>query len=112
MINVKDAVKVAYDFLVGMYQEESLRDLRLDEVVLSEDDRHWFVTLSFLPPLPVASIPPSDLATALGAAPVRQYKLVTVENDSGKVRSMVMRSWYEGPETQHPGAIQLPRGAR
>jgi hypothetical protein len=39
-INVKDAVRIAVEYVRELYAPEQLDDLRLEEVELSEDGKH------------------------------------------------------------------------
>lgn len=85
MVSVKQAVEKAAGFLNEMYEGQVLDDLRLEEVERSDDNKLWFITLSFLkPPLPFQS--------ALSLPRSREYKVVTVSAETGEVRSMKIRT--------------------
>lgn len=81
MIDVKHAVDAASNFLVGLYANNTVADVRLEEVELSEDDKHWLITLSFQ----------SIAGPSLGIFNKRQYKVFKVDADTGKVVSMKIR---------------------
>ena len=83
MIQVKEAVANAFNFLRDIYGGESLHDIRLEEVEQSEDGKSWRITLSFLRDL-------SPLATALGKFS-REYKVFSVDAATGAVQSMKIR---------------------
>jgi hypothetical protein len=84
MITVKEAVKIACEFLIEVLEDEQVKEIRLEEVELAEDGRFWEVTLSF-----VARATP--LAEELGIFCGREYKVVTVWAEDGNVRSMKIR---------------------
>ncbi|MCA1630377.1 MAG: hypothetical protein LC785_04065 [Acidobacteria bacterium] len=84
MIDVKQAAQLASDFIVGLYSDQTISDVRLEEIELSEDERHWLITLSF--PSPVTSN-----VLGLPVAGRRQYKILKVDRESGEVLSMKIR---------------------
>ena len=85
MIDVKQAVKVAGEFVDNLLPNEKLIDARLEEVELSGDEQLWYVTLSFLrEPLKVSE-------ALVGVPPTREYKVLTVESNTGNVLSMKIR---------------------
>lgn len=48
MIEVKDAVKRAFQSLEDLFaEEESISDPTREEVELSEEETQWFITLGF-----------------------------------------------------------------
>ena len=47
MVDVKQAVAKAMDYLRDMYQTDQFRDVLLEEVDLSEDNKFWNVTIGF-----------------------------------------------------------------
>jgi len=83
MIDVKQAAQAASDFISGLYSSETISDVRLEEVELSEDEKYWLITLSF--PLP------SSLGVVYLGGGGRQYKLFKVDADTGEVLSMKIR---------------------
>jgi len=98
MVEIKEAVKAAIEHITVLYGAP--RSLQLEEVYLSEDDRYWLVTLSFLAEADEEEIftgPYGMIAEINKAAKggikrlVRKYKTVEVDADSGKVRSMKIR---------------------
>jgi hypothetical protein len=96
-LNVKDAVRIAVEYVRDLYAPEELLDLRLEEVELSESGKYWLVTLGFSRPElkkqhrplePAAGgllsmLRPQDLE--------REYKVVKINATSGDVQSMKMR---------------------
>ena len=47
MVDVKQAVSKAMDYLEDMYQIDQFKDVLLEEVDLSEDNKYWNVTIGF-----------------------------------------------------------------
>jgi hypothetical protein len=79
MIDVKQAVDAASQYLATLYANDPPSNVRLEEVELSEDEKYWLVTLSFSDTLQVF-IPPR-----------RSYKLFKINAESGQVQSMKIR---------------------
>jgi hypothetical protein len=69
MIDVKEAVRISSDYLRLLYEPTQLNDVLLEEVSLSDDEKHWHVTLGFSRP---AFTP--DPMRALIDSPLRQGK--------------------------------------
>lgn len=90
MIDVKQAAQSASNFIVGLYSNETISDVMLEEVELSEDGKLWLITLSFF-------TPPSSPHIFLNNR-VKQYKIFKVDTDTGEVLSMKIR------ELQHAAA--------
>jgi len=86
MIEVKEAVANSIRFLGEMYANETITDIRLEEVELLEDGSFWLVTLSYL-----RQLTPKQLADAFEGSPVRQYKVITLLANTGDIRSMKMK---------------------
>ena len=83
MIDVKEAVKAARDFVAHVY-EDQVASARLEEVEL--DGSFWFVTLGLARPTPT-----SALSAAMGQEVPRSYKIFKIDAATGEVRSMKMR---------------------
>lgn len=89
-LTVHDAVKSASFHLESLLGP--VKDVRLEEVELSDDGRWWFVTLGYYRPdaRPVPSTAMNDLLGTAGTVP-REYKVFTVDADNGVVKAMKMR---------------------
>ncbi len=90
MIDVKKAIALAVDSLKNFYAEP-VSDLLLEEVERSEDGKYWLITLGFsvLP-----SSHPGNQFQQLSAAlktPVRIYKAIKIDADTGEFVSMKIR---------------------
>ncbi len=91
-VSVKDAVKVAIDYVQDLYADSNLRNLLLEEVEFSEVTNQWLVTVGFsLPETNEEStslIMPSKRSLALS----RRYKVVKIDATTGKPVSMKIRT--------------------
>jgi len=90
MIDVKQAVRAAADFVAETFSDEQVLAARLEEVELAEDEKTWFITLSFLRQRKSSS----GLAAAVpdvGGRMDREYKILAVDAENGRVRSMKIR---------------------
>ncbi len=69
---------------------------QLEEVVLSDDEKHWFITVSYDEPGDSQSESLSRAMSGLGPrAAERKYKVVDVDSETGKVRAVTMRQPLE-----------------
>jgi len=76
MIDVKEAVNIARDYLEMIYSTTSLRSLLVEEVELSENGNYWYVTFGW------------DL-DMMGTQ--RTYKIFKISASDGEVLSMKIR---------------------
>ena len=93
MSDVKSAVRAARNYFSDLY--ENVVDVRLEEVELTDNERHWTVTLSGLFPPPPPTVDDPAFATVMsgvfGAPRERVYKTLTVDARTGEVQSMKIR---------------------
>ncbi|HEY4760864.1 MAG TPA: hypothetical protein VIH42_09820 [Thermoguttaceae bacterium] len=95
MIDIKLAVKKALDYVAELFPVSTFSELRLEEVELTEDDKNWLITVSFIRKTSLSSI--SDIATVMAELhgnydpSDREYKLITIDAETGKPRSMKIR---------------------
>ncbi len=92
MIDVKEAVEFAYDFVQQLPKVGDVNPITLEEVELTDDERYWLITLGlYRSALP--TIGPTDtFASKVLAKQEREYKVVKIHADSGKVQSMKIRN--------------------
>ncbi len=79
MIDVKQAVGIASQYLISLYGADIAPSVQLEEIELSEDARYWYITLSFAEKLPSF------------VNPRKNYKLFKIDGSSGQVQSMKIR---------------------
>jgi len=82
MLDVKEAARRASEYFAGLYSDQNIPNVQLEEVEISDDGRHWLITLSY----PVAP----ELA-ALNFNFKRKYKVFTIDAKTGEVKSMKIR---------------------
>jgi hypothetical protein len=89
MIDVKQAVKIARDYLIGLYEEE-LPNLMLEEVDHSEG--YWLITFGFDAKEKERGVRSfGDLQQIYDYPAYRNFKLITVHDEDGAVVSMRIR---------------------
>lgn len=87
--DAKQAVKAALTFFEESGIDPDAEDVRIEELVLSEDDSTWEVTLGYLRPRKPGTS--ASLVAALGREN-RIYKTFTVKRAGGEVTGMRIRA--------------------
>jgi len=82
MLEVKEVVKIATEYIQTLFSPHQIPELRLEEVELSADSQYWEVTLSFVVREPTAYLSLGD------AARTREYKIFRISAETGQVQSM------------------------
>lgn len=91
-IDAREAVRNAKAYLLHLYDQQELPNLRLEEVKRSDDDRHWLITFGF-----TGTEEEVEHAAFLRSVegrtirPRREYKLVKVVASTGEPESMEIR---------------------
>jgi hypothetical protein len=90
-IDVKTAIRKAREYFLDVYEGVELPNFLLEEVQVSEDDRHWLITFGFDTDRE-AIVNPMAL-TLYGTQPkfVREYKTVRLDRVTGSAIDMVIR---------------------
>jgi hypothetical protein len=91
MISIEEAVKAACDFAEKIYTSEELKQLRVEEVESSQDEKKWFVTLGWVEPAVQQLGGFAGLTNATLEPLPRVYKIFTINSDTAHVESMKMR---------------------
>ncbi len=81
MVDGKQVVAKAMEYVKAVYDSSQVVDLMLDEVERSEDGKHWFVTLGFTP----------REAGSAGGTHERTFKVLKIVAETGEVLSMKIR---------------------
>ncbi|HWX40424.1 MAG TPA: hypothetical protein VN345_04670 [Blastocatellia bacterium] len=92
MVDVKQAVKAAREYLSQLYDTGPLRDIFLEEVELSYDEKHWYVTIGFSRPIAPKDPILSSIDALSRQSFERVYKLFEVDSATGQVRAMKIRA--------------------
>ena len=87
MIDAKEAVRIALDYVRALYDAEEIPHLTLEEVELSVDQEYWHVTVSFL-----SSFTKSPIEAMTSQHGPAMYKILKLRAEDGQVHSMKMRT--------------------
>ena len=88
-MDVKEAVKKAKSHMIDLFDDEEIADVGLEEVELDETSNTWNITVGFSRPWHRRTQDP--MTAALLPAYRRSYKVVRINDDSGKVISIMDR---------------------
>jgi len=96
VMNAKEAVRLAKDYIQDMFESEQIMNLGLEEVEFDEDSNSWNVTIGFSRPWDAPANALAAVAQRLNL-PNRSYKVVCIDDSAGKVRSVKNREskWAE-----------------
>ena len=89
-MGVRDAVRKAKEYVAETFADESIEHLGLEEVVFDDAGRIWKVTVGFFRPWNRSQ----GIAVALNDGPAwrrRSFKVVHIEDESGRVVSLTHR---------------------
>jgi len=81
MVDGKQAVVKAMEYIKAVYESAQVGDLLLEEMERSEDGNQWSVTLSFTPRGPQST----------GVTSERIFKTVKIVAETGEILSMKIR---------------------
>lgn len=84
MLDVKEAAQRASEYFAGLFSDQNLSNVQLEEVELSDDGQYWLITLSY--PVALPEIAPIQLINK------RKYKLFKIDAKTGEVKSMKIRT--------------------
>ncbi|MEC4819906.1 MAG: hypothetical protein SAK29_42550 [Scytonema sp. PMC 1069.18] len=92
-IDVRGAVMAAKKYFEDIQDMigNSINDLLLEEVELSEDKRVWYVTLGFSRPVAKTERTLIPDVISLANKTEREYKIFAVDAETGEVKSMKIR---------------------
>ncbi|HPT19168.1 MAG TPA: hypothetical protein PLJ25_03825 [Methanothrix sp.] len=85
-MDVKDAVKLAKQYVIDLFAEEGIADIGLEEVKFDDLTRNWSITIGFSRSW---DKPQNSFAALAGHMyPRRSYKVVMISDDNAKVISV------------------------
>ena len=98
-MDVKESARAAKHYVADVFSDEGIRDVRLEEIEL-DDAGIWNITVSFLRPAEAPEQPErpvtEQLALGIGflrmPALQRSYKIVDIDDGSGRVRAVKHRA--------------------
>ena len=96
-MDVKEAVRMARAYTAELFADDGIENVGLEEVVFDDEEKAWKVTLGFSRPWD--RIEPGLAAElkrlSAGAPPTwkrRSFKVVQIDDDTGRVVSMTHRT--------------------
>lgn len=90
MIDVKNAVKMAFAVFNELYESKKFEDILLEEVELSNDNASWLVTIGFY-----RRTPSINIIESIGSKKyIRMYKIIQIDADTGKLIAMKNCGWH------------------
>ena len=92
-MDVKDAVKIAKEYIADVFSDDDPFNIGLEEVEHDEFGDRWRITIGFSRPWNISQNIPNFLVRDSSDPPKRSYRVVVVED--GKVKS-VTRHRVEG----------------
>jgi hypothetical protein len=91
-IDIKDAVKAARVFAQQLFDQESLKNLALEEVELDADAGEWLVTLGYdSPNRKRKTTTGPSLFPTVEELNIREYKIFRIAANDGHLVSMRLR---------------------
>lgn len=88
-MEVKEAVKIAIDYVADVFSSENLSNIGLEEIVFKDSTNKWEVTVGFSRPWDYQS---SGFSTGiLSKQPDRHYKVVEVDDVNGDIKAIKIR---------------------
>lgn len=92
-IDVRSAVVAAQKYFAEMedLMGVKIEDVRLEETEISEDKKHWFITLGFTSPVDKNRDRFADLLENFPRDYQRDYKVFQINAETGEVQSMKIR---------------------
>ena len=92
-MKVKEAVKVALEFVSDAFSDEKLSNLGLEEVVYDDLQEIWKITVGFSRPwdYPRHTIASMTNPELLARAAIRTYKIVEIRDSDGEVTAIKVK---------------------
>ena len=84
-MDVKEAVRTAKAYLIDLFEDEHITNVGLEEVVFDEASAAWKITIGFSRSWDLKG--PLSVTMA-GASPDRSYKMLSINDATGKVESL------------------------
>jgi len=82
MIPVKEAVKIANNYINDVFDSDKISKIQLEEIELTDDEQYWFITLSYKY---------ADLAGIILSDTKKNYRIFKIDSETGDVKFMKIR---------------------
>jgi hypothetical protein len=89
MINVKEAVAKAVQYVLDIFACDTISDIRLEEVEFSDFERLWLITLSLVRKPKDTGLVSENLLNLQPSE--RVYKILAIDANNGEIKSMKIR---------------------
>ena len=100
-MEVKDAVRLAKDYVADLFEAEQIMNVGLEEIEFDEMSKCWNVTIGFSRPWDQKG----PLVAALAErSPARSYKVIHINDQSHEVKSVTDR--FLEPSQMHRTAMR------
>ena len=86
-MELKEAVKKAKEYISDIFSEENVKNIGLEEIEFDERNNLWKITIGFHRPWQERE----NLLSSFEKKLFRDYKVVTVDNETGEVKSVKNR---------------------
>ncbi len=83
MVDIREAVKTATQFMCDIYDEADRPKLGVEEVEHDAENKHWLVTIGI-----GGAEPASTMSVVEGAGVDRHYKVIQIDAETGAVVAM------------------------
>ncbi len=90
-MDIKQAVKVAKDYVVSVFAEDGGSEFALEEVDFDHEKSDWLITISFRRNSEFARMPNLNKGYGLLGMFPRFQKVVRINSDTGKILSVKNR---------------------
>ena len=90
-MNVKNAVKVAIEYIAEIFESEEAKNIGLEEVSLNESENMWEVTIGFSRKWDYPESGGVLTELMRNQFPNRQYKVVMIDSKTGEVKAIKIR---------------------
>ncbi|HXL80301.1 MAG TPA: hypothetical protein VN951_05430 [Pyrinomonadaceae bacterium] len=84
MLDVKEAAQRASEYFAGLYENQELTNVQLEEVEQENHGKYWLITLSY-------PVPSQPQVAGLNLNFKREYKVFKIDAKTGEVKSMKIR---------------------
>ena len=88
-MDIHGAIKAAKDQVKGIFAEENISNIGLEEIERNQEDKIWIITIGFSRPW---DEPDDRSAIIIGRKKPRTYKVITLSEDDGRMLSIKNRS--------------------
>ena len=91
MISAKDAIASALRYFTEMYRDAPFKNIRLEEIEMTADEKEWRITIGFDNETNVSPLA-HEVRSIGGFTPIlREYKTLAVSTSTGDVLAMKIR---------------------